>query len=247
MVNKHKFSNNLLLNKQNKNTLTIFDQNICGLLNKKEALLNFLTRNSPQIICITEHPLIDDVLENITLHPYTLQAKFCRQTHKCRGVGIFIQDNMHCTTVNMDKYSIENDIEICAVKLHILPSTKIIITVYRSPTGSIANFLNNFEAALNQIYNNTVDVILCRYFNINYLNDNQSKQLLNSLLASYSLYSIIDFPTKIHNNLHIRVDNIFINKLKNESFSVYSLANGLSSHDAQVLSLSNITVPDDSN
>jgi hypothetical protein len=42
------------------------------------------------------------------------------------------------------------------------------------------------------------------------------------------------------------IDNTFINKFKNENFSVYSLANGLSNHDAQVLSLANI-VPDDSN
>ena len=33
--------------------------------------------------------------------------------HKCRGVGIFIQDNMHCGTVHMDRYYIEKDIEIC--------------------------------------------------------------------------------------------------------------------------------------
>ena len=42
-------------------------------------------------------------------------------------------------------------------------------------------------------------------------------------------------------------DNIFINKFKNENYSVYSLINGLSDHDAQVLSLSDITVPDDRN
>ena len=43
------------------------------------------------------------------------------------------------------------------------------------------------------------------------------------------------------------IDNIFINKLKNANYSVYSLINGLSDNDAQVLSLSDITVPDDRN
>jgi hypothetical protein len=45
-----------ILNKHTGNTFTVFHQNICGLLNKKE-LLNSLTRNSLQIICITEHHL----------------------------------------------------------------------------------------------------------------------------------------------------------------------------------------------
>jgi len=58
----------------------------------------------------------------------------------------------------MARYSNEKYIEICAVKLHILSCTIIIITVYRSPTGNIAYFLNNLEAALNQVYNNTVDM-----------------------------------------------------------------------------------------
>jgi len=85
---------------------------------------------------------------------------------------------MHRTNINMDRYSNGKDIEICAVKLHILSHTIIIVTVYRSPTGNIAYFLNNLEAALNQIYNNTVDIILCGDFNINYFNDNQNKQAL---------------------------------------------------------------------
>jgi len=147
----------------------------------------------------------------------------------------------------MDKYSNEKDTEICAVKLHILSCTIIIITVYRSPTGNVAYVLNNMEAALNQVYNNTLDIILCGDFNINYLNDNQNKQALNSSLTSYGLYSIIDFPTRIHNNSHTMIDSIFINKFKNENYSVSSLINGLSDHDAQVLSLFNIIVPDDRN
>jgi len=43
------------------------------------------------------------------------------------------------------------------------------------------------------------------------------------------------------------IDNIFINKFHNENHSVPSLINGLSDHDAQVLSLFNIIVPDDRN
>jgi hypothetical protein len=40
----------LISNKQTQNTFTVFHQNICGLLSKKEELLNSLTRNSSQII-----------------------------------------------------------------------------------------------------------------------------------------------------------------------------------------------------
>ena len=88
---------------------------------------------------------------------------------------------------------------------------------------------------------------MCGDFNVNYFNENQNKEALNSLLISYSLYSTIDFTKRIYNNLHSMIDNIFINKFKNEKYSVYSLIKGLSDHDAQVHSLSNISLPDDRN
>jgi hypothetical protein len=89
-----------ILSKQNKNILTIFYQNICALLNKKDELLNSLTQTQPQITCISEHHLNDEELEGTILHSYNLGAKFCRRTHKCGGMCIFIQDNIHCTKFN---------------------------------------------------------------------------------------------------------------------------------------------------
>lgn len=254
----HDSSKNLTPIKQADNIFTVFHQNLFGLLNKREALLISLLSVSPRIICITEHHLVDEELESITLHPYTLAAKFCRRKHKCGDVCIFIRDNIHCTNINMDKYSNDKDIEICAAKLHILSRTIVIMTVYRSPTGNIEYncivlycivielyFLNNLETALNQVYNNTVDIVLRGDFNINYLSDNQNQHALNSILTSYSLYSVIKFPTRIHNDSNTMIDNIFINKFKNDNYSVYLLINGLSDHDAQVLTVSDIILPDD--
>ena len=122
---------------------------------------------------------------------------------------------MHCTNINMDRCSKKKDIEICAVKIHILSGSIIKITVYRSPTVNIAYILNNLKAALNQVYNNTVDIILCGDLNTNYFNDNQNKQAVNSLLPCYRIYSIIEFLTRIHNISHIMVGNIYINKFNN--------------------------------
>jgi exonuclease III len=83
------------------------------------------------------------------------------------------------------------DIEICAIKIHTPSCAIVIVTVYRSPTGDVTYFLNTLETAIDQLYNNTTNIILCGDFNIDYLSDNKKKQKLNSLLTSYSLYSII--------------------------------------------------------
>ena len=43
------------------------------------------------------------------------------------------------------------------------------------------------------------------------------------------------------------IDNIFIKKFKNETYSVHPLINGLSNHDEQVLNLPDIIIPDSRN
>jgi len=76
-----------VLNKQNKNSFTVFHQNICGLLNKKEELLNSLTINSPQIICITEHHLINEELEGTTFYPILWEPNF---VDECTNVCVCV-------------------------------------------------------------------------------------------------------------------------------------------------------------
>jgi hypothetical protein len=62
------------------------------------------------------------------------------------------------------------------------------------------------------------------------------------LLLSYNLYSTVNFPTRVHNNSVTAVDNIFIDKVKYENYSIHPLVNGLSDHDAKVITINNITV-----
>lgn len=115
----------------------------------------------------------------------------------------------------------EIDSEVCAVKLHLLSCILCIITIHTSPSGSFSYFLKNIESILNSIYGNSIHLIISGDLNINYLNDNYTKQLLDSLLASYCLYSIVQFPTRILNNSSTAVNNIFINKFKKDNFIAY--------------------------
>jgi hypothetical protein len=119
---------------------------------------------------------------------------------------------LHFTNINMDKYSEEKDIEICGIKIHTPSNTTVVMTVYRSPTGVITHFLNKSETAINQLYNNTTNIMLCGEFNIDCLID-KIKQTFNSL-TNYSLYSIINFPTRTNNTNNTTIDNIFLNKFK---------------------------------
>ena len=92
-----------------------------------------------------------------------------------------------------------------------------------------------------------MELIISGKFNINFLNNITYKQLLNSLLATYGLYSTVQFPTRICNNSISTIDNIFINIVKYNNFTVYPFVNGKSDHDAQIIVLHDITIPNDNN
>jgi exonuclease III len=246
--NLHK-NQNLSINisksyQSNKDIFVVFHQNIRGIHNKRDELLLLLYPNPPHVICISEHHLKNDEIETLTLNQYILGAKFCRQSYKGGGVYIDIQDSLTFCNINLHKYSKEKYFEICAVKINSSVHTITIMNIYRSPNGNFQYFLNRLTCTLNRIHNNTTDIIICGDFNINYLHESNTKHLLNSLLASYSLYSTLQFPMRIQDNSHTLIDSIFINTYKHEEIVVYPLVNGLSDHDAQVVNISSIPMYD---
>jgi hypothetical protein len=106
-------------------------------------------------------------------------------------------------------------------------------------------FLTNCK--LKCISINSLELIICGDFNTNFLENTTHKQLLNSLLATYGLYSTIQFHTRITNSSASAIDNIFINTVKFNDFIVHPLINGVSVHDAQIIVLHDIFIQNESN
>lgn len=121
-------------------------------------------------------------------------------------------------------------------------STFCVLCVCRPPTGHFSYFLSSLESILNQLYSNSINIIICGDININYRDNTNNKLELDSLLASYDEYSTVDFPTRKNNCSSTVIDNIFIDKYKNTNFTINQLPNGLSDHDAQNLILHNIKI-----
>jgi len=154
-------------------------------------------------------------------------------------VGIFVHNSLSYTTINLNNIGNDYDFEACAIKLVLSTNIYHILCIYRPPAGNFTTFLLHLESALNQLYSNTMNLIICGDINVNYLQDLRNKSLLNSLLASLNLHSAVSFPTRINNKSSTITDNIFIDKLKNPDYSIIPISNGLSDHDAQIILLRN--------
>jgi len=189
---------------------TIYHQNIRGISSKIDEFQVSLYHNRPQVICLTEHHLKTEEITNINLDQYKLGTFFCRQEYKGGGVCIYISQSFQCSKINLEKYHKEKDLEICALKLNVQMNNFIIFCIYRSPTGNFTHFLTQLEIILNDLYNTSSIFILCGDFNIDYIKDSYRKYSLESLLASFNLFSTVTFPTRISKHSSTQIDNIYV-------------------------------------
>ena len=132
--------------------------------------------------------------------------------------------------------------EACALKIKTSNTAFRILCIYRPPTSNFLNFQCLLQSTLTQLYSNTTNLIICGDINIDYLKTSNYKTQLDYLLTSYNLSTAVDFPTRITDNTSTAIDNIFIDKTKNNDYTIEPVINGLSDHDAQVLVLHNIKI-----
>jgi exonuclease III len=209
---------------------------------KIDELLSQWSNEYPHILCFSEHHLREQEISKLCCSPYILAAKYCRNISKSGGVCIYMHESLSFTPMDVGKFCKEHEIEVRAVKLCLMSSTYCVISVYRSPSGNIPYFISTLDSVLNKLHSTSINLILCGDMNINYLGNSNNKTQLDSLLALYSLYNIIDFPTRIDNKSSTAIDGIFIDKYKFNNYSIIPVVNGLSDHYAQLSLLNNLEI-----
>jgi exonuclease III len=161
------------------NSLTIYHQNICGLKGKTDDLINSMCPNLRHIFCLSEHHLKHTELDQINIEGFKLCTAYCKQAIKKGGVCIFIQKGLEYSTIDVNKYCKEQDIEICMLNLKTTSISSHIMVVYRAPTGNFNLYLNRLDDSIKSIYKGNLYLILCGDINIDYLTENDRKRQLD--------------------------------------------------------------------
>jgi exonuclease III len=134
-------------------------------------------------------------MDSILIDNYVLGAKYCRKIHKNGGVCTFIHDSIKFSNVSIVKNRVEMDIDTCAIKLISTNLKIIVLAVYRSPSRNFDKFLVKLDNILNTLHNNKSEFIICGDVNINYLENCNTRQQLDTLLSTYNLIGTVNFPT----------------------------------------------------
>jgi hypothetical protein len=75
------------------------------------------------------------------------------------------------------------------------------------------------------MYKPKTGFLICGDINIDYINENNRKEQINSLLTIYNLIHTVNFATRIQNEA---IDNIFVDSIIFSSSSTSPIINGLS-------------------
>jgi hypothetical protein len=129
----------------------------------------------------------------------------------------------------------EQDIELCALKLHFNSLIICVLTIYKAPAGNINYYTHKIDVILHTFYTAALDFIVCVDVNINCLIDSARKSQLDPLLFSYNLLDIIKFSTRVQKNSVTAIDNIFIAVSQIGNCTAMPVVHGLSYHNAQLL------------
>ena len=218
-------------------TINIFHQNIRSLRNKTNELLCCIQDDPPHILCLTEHHLQYGELASSHIENYSLGAYYCRNTKHKGGVCIFIQKSIPFTCLDIGNYCIDQDIEVCGIQLNHACDKLCILTVYRSPSGNFSNFLIKLDSVLQKLFLLKFTFIICGDININYFADSYKKKQLDSILYSFNLCSIVNFPTRVGPNSSSLIDNVFLDNSYINKYDIAPVINGLSDHNAQLLAI----------
>jgi exonuclease III len=174
------------------------------------------------------------------LEGYTLAANYSSSSSKGGGSYIYIRNDLVFNIINVTQYGIEKILEPCAIKIDFGEHDIIVICLYRSPIGDFYQFLHILDTTLMYLSKTKTELILCGDINVNFLVDNNYKMELTILLQTYNMTNVIEFLTRINEGHGTAIDGIFLDVSRANHFTVTSISNGLSDHNAQYIVLERI-------
>jgi exonuclease III len=231
---------------KNMSSITLYHENVRNVTNKIDELRVTMHNNciGPHFVCLTEHHLKEAEITNFPPQGYKLASYFCRKDHLGGGVCIYVKKDIIYQPVTLNHMCKEKSIDICAMKLHFKSLTLIILCIYRAPSGNLDLFLTTLNNILKHFLLPKVTYIVCGNLNINLLKKSHDTSNISSLMDSYNLTQVVDFPVRITNISETLIDTVFIDAAIYDKIQIQPIINGISGHDAQFLCLlnSNITL-----
>lgn len=179
------------------------------------------------IFCITEHFLLEDMIEYYSIENFNTVSCFARSSARRGGSLIMCRSGLPAVSVaGLVEFSIENICEVAAVDLGC--GRLRVVSVYRPPKSDLQIFLGVLERVLDCCAGSDLDVIIAGDFNVHIHTTDKEWHALNDLMLSFDFRVTIFEPTRGTQCL----DNVFVNFDGWRRYTSGVIDPGLSDHGA---------------
>jgi hypothetical protein len=148
------------------------------------------------ILCLTEHWLLEAQMNILNIDQFRLVSKFCRIYSTSGGSCIFTKNTIQTKEVcYLSSSGSEKVFEMSAVELS--DSGALLACIYRSPDSDFYEFLSKLELLITKVHSKGKHLILCGDINVNFLQYSGKLQELQNLLLMNNLTNIAKSSTRI--------------------------------------------------
>ena len=204
----------------NENSFNIFHSNVNGYLGKVDNIREFLNTKDNKtvfdIVCISETSLGTNVIipEDDKLQGFSEPFVSNTLTNK-GGVAIFAKN--HSAIERVDLKIEDTEFEGVWIEIDKKGSKNIIVgCIYRHPhTNNIDNFFEYMSNTLMKLNKENKEVYISGDFNLDLLKYETKPKIMEfyNLMTSNGYLPLIIQPTRIRDDSHSLIDNIFSNSL----------------------------------
>jgi REP element-mobilizing transposase RayT len=125
-----------------------------------------------------------------------LASSFCQKHFSKGGEHIFGWNDISFNLIAVEKLCDEKAFAICAIKVNVNTIKLILDCIYKAPSGNLHQFFNLLERTVNHLHQSSVTFFICSHLIINLLENNIDKQQLESIIKTFNLMQVVNFPTR---------------------------------------------------
>lgn len=172
-------------------------------------------------------------LKSYNISGFNLASFFCRGEGLHGGTAIYCKQGLTWRARNdLVVLSEEGLFECAAIEVQLQKTKAIVISVYRTPTAFIEEFLVKMEDLLIKIFDESTVIFIAGDFNIDIKGNDKCTLKFLSLLSSFNIFPAVRDYTRISRTSKSCIDNIYTNC---KSFTAEIIDSHISDHTAQKL------------
>ena len=208
--------------KQRDHELLVLHVNIRSLQKNFDDLYQLICqfKHSPDIICLSETRLKNQVPINVNIHGYNFVN--ANSPTNAGGVGMYVSSNINYSTTK--SFEIDNDgYENIWIKIQNDAKLSLIIgAVYRHPNSNVNEFTKSLDVSLSKINQQHAKCVVLGDFNIDIMDNSPRPHVKNNyinMLNSNTFQVLIDKPTRITPDSQTLIDHVISNYTRPDSIA----------------------------